>query len=167
MQASDKNMLDASDKIAVFVEKLSLWKGDNKRVWYFSVLYFYLNKCANQTKYQVRFFHAFINYIWKTLIIFVFINILFLVRRKSSKLFRRHRNEKRLRTTAINHQKILRNMQINNNLLKSKIILTSKYKLSGSPIFTFNLPQGSICPSASPVSYATAGTASLLAKKVD
>jgi len=32
MQASDKNMLDASDKIAVFVEKLSLWKGDNKRV---------------------------------------------------------------------------------------------------------------------------------------
>ena len=28
MQASDKNMLDASDKIAVFVKKLSLRKED-------------------------------------------------------------------------------------------------------------------------------------------
>jgi len=26
MQGPDKNMLDASDKIAVFVKKLSLWK---------------------------------------------------------------------------------------------------------------------------------------------
>jgi len=65
--------------------EISLWKWDivvevrhNKRVWKFSLLYFYLNKTTNQTKHQGRFYRAFINYINKTFIRCVFIKMLLL-----------------------------------------------------------------------------------------
>jgi len=40
-------------------------------------------------------------------------------------------------TKTINHRNIIRNMQKNNNLLKTKTILKPKYKLSGGSVFTF------------------------------
>ena len=45
-------------------------------------------------------------------------------------------------TKTINHRNIIRNMQKNNNLLKTKTILKPKYKLSGGSVFTFSLPRG-------------------------
>jgi len=50
-----------------------------------------LNKSTDQTKYQVHFYRAFINYIYKTVMIYVFIDILMLVRCKSRKHFQRRR----------------------------------------------------------------------------
>ena len=52
----------------------------------------------NITMNDEHFFLCFIN---KTLMICLFINILLLVRRKSSKLLQRRRNEKSLRTIGI------------------------------------------------------------------
>jgi len=41
-------------------------------------------------------------------------------------------------TKNLNHLKILGKTQKNNNLLKTKIILKPKYKLSLGPVFTFS-----------------------------
>jgi len=50
---------------------------------------------------------------------------------------------------TLNHRKIIRKMQKNNNLLKTKTMLKPKYKLSGGSVFIFNLPIGEeIRPSA-------------------
>jgi len=60
-------------------------------------------------------------------------------------------------TKTLNHLKILRKMQINNNFLKTKGILKPEYKLSEvilRPVFTFSLPGGQFAPPP-PVSYAT------------
>jgi len=46
-------------------------------------------------------FRAFIDYMQKTLIVCVFFNVLFLLRRKFSKLFQRRRSEKSLRTIVL------------------------------------------------------------------
>jgi len=46
-------------------------------------------------------------------------------------------------------------MQKSNYLLKTKSILNMKYKLMGQPVFTCNLPGGTIL-SSSLISYATA-----------
>jgi len=56
---------------------------------------------------------------------------------------------------TINHRNIIRKMQKNNNLLKTKTILKPKYKLSVGSVFTFNLPKGGKFDPLPPVSYVT------------
>ena len=52
-------------------------------------------------------------------------------------------------TKTLNHRRIIRKMQKNNNLLQTTTILKPKYKLSGGLIFTFSLPRGGgVRPSA-------------------
>ena len=49
-------------------------------------------------------------------------------------------------TKILNHRKIIRNTQKNNYILKTKIILKPKYRLSGGPVFIFSFPRRRFAP---------------------
>ena len=100
MEDSDKNMLDASDRIAVFVKKLSLWKEDIANVSESSQCFTFIWTNI-QIKRNIRVVFFVLSSITCRQLWCVFSNILLLVRRKSSKLFQRRHNEKSSRTTDL------------------------------------------------------------------
>jgi len=59
------------------------------------------------------------------------------------------------KSKTLNHRKIIRKIQKNNNLLKTKTIIKPKYKLGGGSVFTFSLRRGGKFDPMPPVSYVT------------